>query len=50
MIAEAAYYRSQQRSFESGHEVEDWLAAEMEIESELSGTAVLRASTNPTSL
>src|SRR5262245_42186849 len=29
-IAEAAYYRAQQRGFEPGYEVEDWLAAEAE--------------------
>jgi len=31
MIADAAYYRARQRGFESGHELEDWLAAENEI-------------------
>ncbi len=30
MIAEAAYYRAQQRGFAPGHELEDWLAAEQE--------------------
>jgi hypothetical protein len=37
MIAEAAYLRAQQRGFESGNEVEDWLAAEAEVD------ALLRA-------
>ena len=32
MIAEAAYYRAQGRGFEPGHELEDWVAAEGEIE------------------
>ena len=32
MIRMAAYYRAQQRRFEPGHEVEDWLAAEAEID------------------
>lgn len=32
-IAEAAYYRAEQRDFAPGHEVEDWLAAEKEIDS-----------------
>jgi Protein of unknown function (DUF2934) len=27
-IAEYAYYRAKARNFESGHDVEDWLAAE----------------------
>lgn len=30
-IAEAAYFRAQKRGFEPGHELEDWLAAEKEI-------------------
>jgi hypothetical protein len=32
LIAELAYFRALRRSFEPGHEVEDWLAAEAEIE------------------
>ena len=32
MIAEAAYYHSASRGFAPGHELEDWLAAEAEIE------------------
>ena len=32
MIAEAAYYRAQNRGFESGDPVGDWLAAECEID------------------
>jgi hypothetical protein len=35
MIAEAAYYRAQQRLFESGYELEDWLAAEDQIDAAL---------------
>jgi hypothetical protein len=31
MIAEAAYYRAERRGFEPGHELEDWLTAEGEI-------------------
>ena len=30
-IAEAAYFRAQQRGFEPGHELEDWLAAELDV-------------------
>jgi hypothetical protein len=38
-ITEAAYYRAQQRDFEPGHEMDDWLAAEHEImEREGAGT------------
>ena len=32
LIAQAAYYHAEQRSFEPGHELEDWLTAEAEIE------------------
>lgn len=31
-IAQAAYRRAEQRGFYPGHEVEDWLAAEKEID------------------
>lgn len=30
-IAVAAYYRAEQRGFEPGHELEDWIAAEKEV-------------------
>lgn len=36
MIAEAAYFHSAHRGFEPGHEVDDWLAAESEIDAALS--------------
>jgi hypothetical protein len=39
MIAEAAYYRAQKRGFPAGMELDDWLAAEKEIE-ELTRAAV----------
>lgn len=32
MIAEAAYYCAEKRGFAPGHDVDDWLAAEVEIE------------------
>jgi hypothetical protein len=35
MISQAAYYRAERRHFEPGHEVEDWLAAEREVELQL---------------
>lgn len=35
MIAESAYFRSAHRGFEPGHEVDDWLAAESEIDGAL---------------
>jgi hypothetical protein len=31
-IAEAAYRRAQERGFEPGHALDDWLAAEKEID------------------
>jgi len=30
-IAAAAYYRAEQRGFEPGHELEDWLQAEQHV-------------------
>jgi len=36
LISEAAYYRSERRSFIPGHELDDWLNAESEIEGMLS--------------
>lgn len=35
MIAEAAYYRAQKRSFAPGLEDEDWRAAELEVRDSL---------------
>jgi hypothetical protein len=35
MIAEAAYYLALQRNFEPGHDVEDWLLAESQIDAAL---------------
>jgi hypothetical protein len=32
LIAEAAYLRAERRGFTPGHETEDWLAAEVEVE------------------
>jgi hypothetical protein len=37
MIAEAAYYRAEQRGFEPGRDLEDWCAAEIDIDSQLVG-------------
>ena len=36
-IAQATYFRSQHRGFKPGHEMEDWLAAEAEVEQRLRG-------------
>ncbi|RMD79607.1 MAG: DUF2934 domain-containing protein [Gammaproteobacteria bacterium] len=35
LIAEAAYLRAEARGFVPGHELEDWLAAEAEVEARL---------------
>ena len=35
MIAEAAYYLALQRNFEPGHDVQDWLLAERQIDGTL---------------
>jgi hypothetical protein len=37
MIAEAAYYKAEQRGFMPGYEVADWLEAEREVEAMLLG-------------
>jgi hypothetical protein len=36
MIERAAYLRAESRNFVAGHEVEDWMAAEAEIDNRLS--------------
>ena len=36
-IAQAAYFRSQHRGFKPGYEMEDWLAAEAEVDQRLRG-------------
>ena len=35
LIAEAAFFRAEKRGFATGHEVEDWLAAESEVDAKL---------------
>jgi hypothetical protein len=35
LIAELAYYRAERRGFEPGHENEDWLSAEAEVDTAL---------------
>lgn len=39
MIEEAAYYRAEQRGFQGGDSVQDWLEAEAEIDAEIKGSA-----------
>jgi hypothetical protein len=36
-IAEAAYWRAERRGFEPGHELNDWLEAEREVDNQNSG-------------
>lgn len=36
LISEAAYYRAKQRGFAPGHELEDWVQAEVEVRQRLS--------------
>ena len=31
LIAEAAYYKAEERGFAPGHELDDWVAAESEV-------------------
>jgi len=35
LIAKTAYYRAENRGFAPGHETEDWLAAESEVDAKL---------------
>jgi hypothetical protein len=35
LIAKAAYFRAEKRGFAPGHETEDWLAAESEVDAKL---------------
>jgi hypothetical protein len=35
LIAQAAYFRAERRGFVPGHETEDWLAAEIEVDTRL---------------
>ena len=37
MIEEAAYYIAQRRGFETGHELEDWLDAERDVDARIYG-------------
>lgn len=39
LIAEAAYFRAEKRGFAPGHESEDWLAAEAEVDAGLMESA-----------
>jgi hypothetical protein len=32
LIAKVAYFRAERRAFQAGHELEDWLAAELEVD------------------
>jgi len=41
MIEKEAYLRAEQRNFAPGHDVEDWLAAEAEVNLRLSHTQKL---------
>ena len=42
LIARAAYFRAERRDFRPGHEVEDWLAAEAEVDQQLAEERVRR--------
>jgi hypothetical protein len=43
LIAEAAFFRAERRGFEPGHEMEDWLQAEAEVDARLMhGESALR--------
>ena len=40
MVAEAAYWRAEKRGFAGGGEVDDWLAAEADIDGQLSAAGI----------
>jgi hypothetical protein len=42
MVREAAYFNAQRRSFAPGQELEDWLAAERQIDRQLARTGIER--------
>ena len=42
LIAEAAFFRAEKRGFAPGHEVEDWLAAESEVDAKLHARGRIR--------
>lgn len=44
LIGKAAYYRAERRGFIPGFELDDWLAAELEIEKSLRKTPANRGS------
>jgi hypothetical protein len=37
LIARAAYFRAERRNFAPGHALEDWIAAEAEVDRDLAG-------------
>jgi hypothetical protein len=43
MVAEAAYFRSERRGFAPGHEVEDWLACESELDAQVNSESLKRS-------
>jgi hypothetical protein len=46
-VAVAAYYRAERHGFAPGRELEDWLAAEEELEAQRATPAARRASPKP---
>jgi len=47
MICEAAYYLAEHRGFEAGHDVDDWLAAERQIDAALTSPGLRGAHSRP---
>ena len=43
MIAEAAYFKAEKRGFSGGNPVDDWLAAESEVDALLSNNPIQQA-------
>lgn len=50
MVAEAAYYKAEQRGFAPGFEMDDWLQAERELASVLAPAPQLKRKAAPRSM
>jgi hypothetical protein len=46
LIARAAYFRARRRGFAPGHALDDWLAAEAEVDQQLAATRTVGSYSN----
>jgi aryl-alcohol dehydrogenase-like predicted oxidoreductase len=47
MVAQAAYFRAERHGFTPGHELEDWVAAEHEVDALLCGPTPAAETSKP---